>query len=182
MVMLVLPILLLVSALVAGRLSRSVLGRLRCQVGRTRSLGQHGLLLIALARLRTIKQVEQVGPRVGRRGTVAERLLWKRLLLLLLLGLLGLVGATHKSSQETGWVSRRWRGLVNLSGQRALNNSPTLLSVLLELVKLVQLMLWRQLSVQLLRGLVLLLMVRVLLCLLLTMAMSASLSSLTLQL
>jgi hypothetical protein len=71
---------------------------------------------------------------------------------------------------------------VNLSGQRALNNSPTLLSVLLELVKLVQLMLWRQLSVQLLRGLVLLLMVRVLLCLLLTMAMSASLSSLTLQL
>jgi hypothetical protein len=71
---------------------------------------------------------------------------------------------------------------MNLSGQRALNDSPTLLSMLLELVKLVQLMLWRQLSVQLLRGLVLLLMVRVLLCLLLTMAMSASLSSLTLQL
>jgi hypothetical protein len=71
---------------------------------------------------------------------------------------------------------------MNLSGQRALNDSPTLLSMLLELVKLVQLMLWRQLSVQLLRGLVLLLMVRVLLCLRLTVAMGASLSSLALQL
>jgi hypothetical protein len=71
---------------------------------------------------------------------------------------------------------------MNLSGQRALDDSPTLLSMLLELVKLVQLMLWRQLSVQLLRGLVLLLMVRVLLCLRLTVAMGASLSSLALQL
>jgi hypothetical protein len=73
---------------------------------------------------------------------------------------------------------------MNLSRQRALDYTATLLSMLLELIELVHLMVRRHLLVALLRRLMLLLLqvLRLLHRLLLVVAMSASLRSLTLQL
>jgi hypothetical protein len=175
-----LGVLLLIAARVASRLGGSQVGRLRRKVVGTRGLSQSGLLLVALARLGAVQQVEQIRARIGRGRTVAKGLL--RVRLLGLLGLFRLVGAAHKGGQETSRVSRRRRRLVNLSRERALDDTSTLLSMLLELVELMELMV-RQLLVHLLgRTRFLRLLLRLLGLLLLDVSLGSIVSSLALQL
>jgi hypothetical protein len=179
LIAMLLRVLLLITARVASRFGRSKVGRLRRKVVGTRGLSQSRLLLVALARLGAVQQVEQIRARIGRGRTVAKCLL--RVRLLRLLGLFRLVGAAHKGGQETSRVSRRRSRLVNLSRERALNDTSTLLSMLLELVELMELMV-RQLLVHLLRRTRFLRLLLRLLGLLLDMSLGPIVSSLTLQL
>jgi hypothetical protein len=107
-----------------GRLGRVVVG--------SGGLGEQGLFV--LARLRAIEKIEQVRPRIGRRGAVAEGIgrlgsllrqwVLRRRLVMMLLGSgswrLGVVGTSHQCSEQSLGISRSGGRLVDARGELCL--------------------------------------------------------------
>lgn len=118
-----------------GRLGRVVVG--------SGSLGEQGLFV--LARLRAIEEIEQVGPRVGRRGAVGEGIgrlgsllrqwVLRRRLVVMLLGSGSwrrrVVGTSHQCSQQALGISRRGGRLVDARGELRLWDAGLLMVVVM---------------------------------------------------